>query len=55
MEPLIVYIFLLIVFGLGFLLGYSSKQDRKWLDGYREGLKDAGFDIKSIIEKYNKE
>ncbi len=54
MEAIIIYGLMLVIFSLGYLRGYMSKQDRKWLDGYREGLKDAGMDIKSIIEKYQK-
>lgn len=54
MEAIIAYILFLIIFSLGYLFGYNSKQERKWLDGYREGLKDSGMDIKTIIEKYNK-
>lgn len=55
METIIAYGLLLVIFSLGYLRGYMSKQERKWLDGYREGLKDAGFDIKAIIKKYDKE
>lgn len=54
METIISYILFVIIFSLGYLRGYMSKQERKWLDGYREGLKDSGMDIKAIIEKYSK-
>lgn len=54
MEVIITFVLLSVIFSCGYLLGYRHKQERKWLDGYRDGLRDVGFNITAIIEKYSK-
>ncbi len=53
MDAFIVAFSLFIAITIGYWRGYREKQEREWLNGYRDGLKDAGFDIKAIIEKYS--
>lgn len=54
MESLLTFVLLLVIFSCGYLLGYRHKQEREWLNGYRNGLKDSRFDKTAIIEKYSK-
>lgn len=54
MEIIITFFLLVLIGSCGYLMGVRSKQEREWLNGYRDGLKDAGFNITTIIEKYSK-
>lgn len=54
METIMTIFLLFVIWSCGYLIGWRSKQEREWLRGYRDGLKDAGFNIAAIIEKYSK-
>ncbi len=54
MDAFIATASLFIAYTIGYWRGYGEKREREWLNGYRDGLKDSGFNITAILEKYSK-
>lgn len=45
---------MLAFYGFGYFVGYLTKQNKSWFDGYKAGREDADINTDQIINKYQK-